>query len=473
MFFPPGIPVHENLATSYVLVDALVEDLCEGGFSGVIEVVLRNSDCHIVVNRGKVVAAVDRRGASEPVITTVSAIADRSRNERGRVSVVAYSLDTAEMVAARISAQPLYSGLTTEFADPGRMIDKLRREHSRRWLVELRIENGEVGLVSLSRDRRLVVTSSHVAAPGDSESAISKLIEDCRRFGGSFDVYFAVPEPEERVRKEALEETVSTEQPEHVIAAAATAHSHGVVEGPLHAASEPSQNLPLTQVAEPEEPTGTVEPFAAGLSRQGREALGLEVPDPGLAKDDHALAADEHTLAPEALTLALKDHTSAQDDHVLADELTILPAAGDAAEKLAEIKRLMGEIVRTIENASGGADLRDSFSLNLRAAQLKIADRFPFLDPFGSEFEYYAGEIAFVGTVAPDDFVAGLTEALRIAVDNMAGSSSQPARTRNRIETALRRLMEKLDEEFERYGLDRSIEIISGHKVPDEPEIEA
>ena len=37
MFIPRGTPLHENLATSYVLVDPLVADLCEGGFSGVVE----------------------------------------------------------------------------------------------------------------------------------------------------------------------------------------------------------------------------------------------------------------------------------------------------------------------------------------------------------------------------------------------------------------------------------------------------
>ena len=44
MFIPRGKPVHENLASSYVLLDALCEDLCEGGFSGIVEVVLRATD---------------------------------------------------------------------------------------------------------------------------------------------------------------------------------------------------------------------------------------------------------------------------------------------------------------------------------------------------------------------------------------------------------------------------------------------
>lgn len=422
MFFPPGRPVHENLATSYVLVDALLEDLCEGGFSGVVEVVLRNSDCHIVVYRGQVVTAVEQHGAAEPAETTVSEIASRSRKERGRVSVVSYSLETAEMVAARISAEPLYSRLTTEFADPARMIDKLRREPNREWFVEMRIGNGGAALVSLKEDRCLVVTSRYPEAPADAELALNKLIEDCKRFGGSFDVFFRVHQVRQEVREAEpeVEETPRAEA-EQLIAAAATANSAGAVDiAGLGASETPIDASPDQPPAKTTEEEGI-----------GRLAEALET-------------------------------------HDLADALIVSPAESEVAETLAEAKRLMGEVVRTIENATGAGDPRDSFSLNLRAAQLKVADRYPFLDPFGSEFEYYAGEIAFVGTTAPNDFVEGLTEALRLAVASMVETSSQPARLKNRIETVLQRLFEGQREEFESYGLDKSIERIYGSKVSEE-----
>ena len=58
---------------------------------------------------------------------------------------------------------------------------------------------------------------------------------------------------------------------------------------------------------------------------------------------------------------------------------------------MVEIKRLMGEMARTIEVSTQAIEQRDSFSMYLRAGQLKIADRYPFLDPFGAEFEYLGG----------------------------------------------------------------------------------
>src|SRR4051812_31795259 len=100
MFIPRGTALHENLATSYVLIDALVADLCEGGFSGIVDIVLRNTDAHVVIVRGKVAAVIESgsapSGSGEPLTlpylrTTVAEIALSARQERGRVSIYSYS----------------------------------------------------------------------------------------------------------------------------------------------------------------------------------------------------------------------------------------------------------------------------------------------------------------------------------------------------------------------------------------------
>jgi len=127
---------------------------------------------------------------------------------------------------------------------------------------------------------------------------------------------------------------------------------------------------------------------------------------------------------------------------------------------MAEVKRLMGEVVRSIEEAIQSVEQRSTFPIHLRAGQLKVADRYPFLDPFGTEFEYLAGEIAFVGHASPAEFVDGLTEALKIAVDGVAQTSAQPSRVRGRVSEALRWLLGRQQTEFEAYGLDASIEEI-------------
>ena len=88
--------MHENLATSYVLADSLVADLCEGGFSGVVEIMLRATDARIVIACGHVAAAIESRNseasnsntrAQSHSQTTVADIALAARRERGRISI--------------------------------------------------------------------------------------------------------------------------------------------------------------------------------------------------------------------------------------------------------------------------------------------------------------------------------------------------------------------------------------------------
>src|ERR1700759_2351441 len=148
MFIPRGIVLHENLATSYVLVDGLVADLCEGGFSGVVEVLLRRSDAHVILARGQVVAIVQARHPESPAAqpeysrTTVARVAAAARQERGRVSVYRYSAENAEVIGGRIVAEALYTRLSTEFVDLGKMTAQLSRENDRPWFIEIEMASG-------------------------------------------------------------------------------------------------------------------------------------------------------------------------------------------------------------------------------------------------------------------------------------------------------------------------------------------
>ncbi|HEU4389820.1 MAG TPA: hypothetical protein VFV34_18585, partial [Blastocatellia bacterium] len=79
----------------------------------------------------------------------------------------------------------------------------------------------------------------------------------------------------------------------------------------------------------------------------------------------------------------------------------------------------------------------------------------------GSEFEYLAGEIVFVGDATPQQFAEGLTEAIKHAVDNAAENSGQGARLRTRVGNDLRRLLDNNREELEALGLVRCVERIT------------
>src|SRR6185295_17350988 len=120
-----------------------------------------------------------------------------------------------------------------------------------------------------------------------------------------------------------------------------------------------------------------------------------------------------------------------------------------------DLKRLMGEIARTIEEAAQSVGRHDGFSMSLRASQLKVADRYRFLDPFGGEFEYLSGEIVFVGNTTAREFVDGFFEALELAIQSVTESTAYPERFRSYVAEDLKKLLARDAAEFESAGLDQ------------------
>jgi hypothetical protein len=146
-----------------------------------------------------------------------------------------------------------------------------------------------------------------------------------------------------------------------------------------------------------------------------------------------------------------------REERPIGTETTTL-AAVDDDEAMPEIKRLMGEIARAIEESAQAVGRPDSFSMALRAGQLAVADQFPFLDPFAGEFEYLAGEIVFVGHAAAGVFVEGLTAALKLSIEGVSRTTSYADKFRSYVIEDLRKLHTRYQADFERFGLDEVIQ---------------
>jgi hypothetical protein len=596
MFIPRGSAVYESLATTYVLVDALVVDLCEGGFSGVVEIVLRDTDANILMAEGNVVGVLEQRGVSGRTRdlnrrnyskATVAELAARSRYERGRISVYSCSRDTALAVAGLAGAEQLYAQLSTEFADLEKMIHKLARERDRQWFIELAMADGTNALIHLKDDRCRLISSHRETGEHESESeglshnpTLAALLDACSRIGGTFDVYFRGVN-EEVATVEVIAPTPPTSVAQ-VSPPAGPTESSAAVEGgaePAATAAEPAS--PATEVGESNEAQPAVEAVEAKTAAAGPATASpaSTEPDPippspnelaeaRLAALGRSAAAEEERVKPHAAGEPVWQPVLSDEPlgDLLSDELAEIPPAAAAhqeepvapppepertepevapvsavpvqepavnaspqlaaaatetapapqptaqptqpaapapqptaqptqpaappasiprhttglsairseleaatdirelneAQIMDEVKRLLSEVARTIEESAKSIEQRDTFSIYLRAGQLKVADRFPFLDPFGAEFEYLSGEIAFVGSVAPWEFIEGLTEALHLAVEGVAQASAQGARIRGQIAEDLRNLLERNKGEFIEYGLDGSIEKIIG-----------
>jgi len=466
MFIPRGDIIYESLATSYVLVDALVADLCEGGFSGTVEVVLRDTDSFIIITGGNLIGVLEKSGAHtsngssvQYTRTTVEQLAERSRRERGRVSIYSYSHLTAAAIAGRINAKPLYIGLSTEFTDLEKMISKLSREHDREWFVEINREDGTAALLHMRDSQCGVINSRGGTDSGPLDltghATLARLVDECTRVGGTFDVYFRLASDVVEAAKESLPFKV----------AQYSQSNYSISREPVGPQSSVSEHFPSDQTVDETASSAVQEHFLAvqvfedysvehqeGM-QQGNNGVALNSTLQQLATPD---VLEEDELFPDSEDI---ESRPSDDFSMVRDEL---PPLTDDTEDMNEIKRLMGEVARVIEEAAQAVGRPDSFSMSLRAGQLKIADRYPFLDPFAGEFEYLTGEIVFVGRATAAEFVTGFGEALKLAVQDVARSTAYADRFCSYVIEDLNKVQSREQAELEKYGIDKVIgEIVS------------
>jgi hypothetical protein len=458
MFIPRGKLVHDNLATSYVLIEPLVEDLQEGGFSGLIEVVLRDTDGFIILAGGNVAGAIQKSGDAFS-LTTLAHLAERARLERGRVAVYAYPRSTAATVAGRMNAQPLYSGLSTEFTDTERMIRKLAREVEREWFIEVNTESNLHALIHLFDGRCQIINSNQEAdepqteaAESEGDAALESLLRECRGVRGTFDVFFAGAD--------------ESPAPAHEFAAfeASAGASSPVTFMPAPEAAE--QSLDSRQSEALRKLSAIESSISSSLEAESFEAADFSLFECVDAPDGEQLPTFPAPLIFEVDAPASDD--GAELESLAADLKSLVtgdlmpdreaPGSNTDIEVMADLKRLMAEIARTIEEAAQSVGRHDGFSMCLRAGQLKLADRYRFLDPFGGEFEYLGGEIVFVGNVTAQEFVEGFSEALKLAIQSVTQSTAYPERFRAYVAEDLKKLLAKNQAQFERFGLDDVIE---------------
>jgi hypothetical protein len=536
MFIPQGKVMHQNLATSYVLVEALVADLREGGFSGVVEVMLRDSDNHIVFDRGNIAGVIEKRGALYSLETSVAELAARSKSERGRVSIYSYPLPVAKALAGRMFAETLYVKLSTDFADLEKLVNKFMRERDRQWFIEV-VSEGSPALVFIDEGRCSLIPAESMAHENDLEIVgvhnnfgLLQLIKRCNSAGGVFDVLFKAAEEraEEKAAAQPATEAPASqiEEPPDIQEQAAIEEAPALqealpveepleIEEPLAVVEQPDEPLmdlgfelpavsgdstieipsalanDFSLQAMPEvSPETPIEVSAAStneaddeiaaasapqLSELPQQSSEIEVESPALDDQEFVAFVSAADLADSengALTMMRatagtpkKSTGDRQRDIKILPTRELMALSGENATadlKMAEIKRLMGEIGKTIEDVMRIVEQRDDFPMHLRAGQLKIANQYPFLDPFGAEFEYMEGEIVFVGKASAEEFIAGVTDALRLAVTSAVQSSASSARLRSFIVDKLRFIFNRSREEYLAYGLDAALEQIAG-----------
>ena len=126
----------------------------------------------------------------------------------------------------------------------------------------------------------------------------------------------------------------------------------------------------------------------------------------------------------------------------------ILAASGD----------LIGAIERGV-NATG-----EDFQSLFRGARLELTDDYTFLDPMARAFEYSKGVAWLNGEVPIADYVSGLSQALRRAVDQVA-VGGRTRRVRERIAVEMSAVARKHADVLERSGFRSQLDRIAGTRV--------
>ncbi|HEX6188929.1 MAG TPA: hypothetical protein VFZ40_12700 [Pyrinomonadaceae bacterium] len=180
----------------------------------------------------------------------------------------------------------------------------------------------------------------------------------------------------------------------------------------------------------------------------------MESPSP---VDEIASAYEPLAATPEAGgSSAGKDE---EETVVATDTVTVVrPANGGWSETM----RVSGELIAGVERAA--TSLGTDFASLFRETRISLADDYAFLDPMTGQMRYENSTVTMNGGAQPQGYVAGVSEALRRVVDQIA-TGERERRTRERIALELARVARKHSEALARSGFSEQLDRIAATKV--------
>ena len=132
-----------------------------------------------------------------------------------------------------------------------------------------------------------------------------------------------------------------------------------------------------------------------------------------------------------------------------------LPAGKE--EGLKEVIRIFEGVLMRAEKLVDEASEKGTFRRIFKKSLIERSEQYPFLDPFGGEFDYRDGMIQFTGEVKDKDFSQGLGECLQNTLayieEELPKSKMLPLKLRAEIESSL----EPHRDTINRLGLDSTI----------------
>jgi hypothetical protein len=91
---------------------------------------------------------------------------------------------------------------------------------------------------------------------------------------------------------------------------------------------------------------------------------------------------------------------------------------------------------------------------------IKKSSEYPFLDPFGGEFEYRDGAIVFTGDAGAKDFTRGIGECLRQTLNHLEDENPKKKMLRLKLKARVESSLEHRREAIKKLGVDSVLESV-------------
>lgn len=483
-YIPKGKPMHEKLSTSFVRMDGLLEELRDERFSGYVALNFAQSSGMLFIHQGEIISAVEISGHEQHSgLNLKDQLFRLAQQSKGAISVYYLQDEIVTALAGIADGETVYINLSSDFASLGKLIRKLSQEQRMHFISLVfadRPEDG--GLVYVDGDQTEASCSSGDASYVGSEG-LNRLIEESEKRLAVFSVYRQgskgelpkFDESEVEVSLNKLTPQVAPEPTSQFSAPAPTAPP--VTAPPVEAQQAPKVTIPTTPVAqEPVAPIKTAPPqpyYETLLPTGGQQTQEVKASAPSKAApeplgDDILEVVDLEAPSKTVTSSAQNVKTPASPaglSGLSAAQITPAPLPesrpSQSGNEMRELTGLLSAVVAAVERGMTVAGRGSSFPTALRAGLLAVTERYPFLDPFAAEFEYHDHEIVFVGSAQPNEFVSGLTEALRQMVEDLIYSSN--GRVRDYIAEELRKVEREHEADMRRFNLGNLTEQICQH----------
>jgi hypothetical protein len=127
---------------------------------------------------------------------------------------------------------------------------------------------------------------------------------------------------------------------------------------------------------------------------------------------------------------------------------------------LGEITQIFQEVLSMAENMLDRGSRRGTFLKAFKESLIKKSSEYPFLDPFGGEFEYRDGAIVFTGDAGARDFTRGIGECLRQTLNHLEEENPKKKMLRLKLKARVESSLEHHREAIKKLGVDSVLESV-------------